>query len=338
MKPAAMKTTAKPTAMRTTLALTVLGLVANLGTAAAQSHAMHQHSAPPRAAASTPTVADTTAAAAPVAPAVAAAARAASKALPKTGIVLGEPVAFGNGTARTLAVIDLDGKPITLGVSLSATALEGLPPGTPADDLGWLYRLPLPAGVALPPFDHVGLYWNPLGHEPRGIYDVGHFDVHFFLTTPEQADVITAVDRDLEKVYRLPPASAIPAGYFLPPGTQHRRMGVHWIDGGTHELHGESFTATYIIGSYDGQVNFLEPMIARSFLLTRPDLTKPLAQPAAFARAGWYPTEWSVRWDEGRGEYLVLLDGLRWQDASLPAATTVATVPSADAPAASGTH
>ena len=113
---------------------------------------------------------------------------------------------------------------------------------------------------------------------------------------------------------------------------------MHWIDSSTHELHGESFTATFIIGSYDQQVNFLEPMIARSFLLTRPDLTKPLAQPAAFARAGWYPTAWSVRWDEERGEYLVLLDGLRWQEATLPAGTTLATAPSAEAPAAPGTH
>lgn len=336
MKPAAMKTTATLTAR--TLALSVLGLVAQVGAAAAQSHAAHQHSAPARSVASSPTASATTGSPAAPAPAVAAAGRVASKALPKTGILLGEPVAFGNGTARTLAVVDLDGKPITLGVSLSAAALDGLPPGTPADDLGWLYRLPLPAGVALPPFDHVGLYWNPLGHEPRGVYDVGHFDVHFFLTTPQEADGITAVDRDLEKVYRLPPASAIPAGYFLPPGTQHRRMGVHWIDGSAHELHGESFTATFIIGSYDQQVNFLEPMIARSFLLTRPDLTKPLAQPAAFARAGWYPTEWTVRWDEARGEYLVLLDGLRRQDASLPAPTTLATAPGAEAPAASGTH
>ena len=310
--------------MKPAAVLTVLGLVTQLGVAAAQSTMAHNHhAAPPQPAAG--------------APKVAAGASAPSKPL-GPGIVLGEPVAFGSGTARTLAVIDLDGKPITLGVSLSAAALDGLPPDTPADDLGWLYRLPLPAGLALPPYDHVALYWNPHGHEPRGVYDVGHFDVHFFMTTPQEADRITAMDRDLELVYKLPPKAAIPAGYILPPGTQHRRMGVHWIDSGSHELHGDSFTATFIIGSYDQQVNFLEPMIARSFLLTRPDLTKPLAQPAAFARAGWYPTEWTVRWDEGRGEYLVLLDGLRWRDASLPSATTLATAPSAVAPAATGTH
>ena len=45
-----------------------------------------------------------------------------------------------------------------------------------------------------------------------------------------------------------------------------------------------------------------------------------------------------MRWDEARGEYLVLLDGLRWQDASLPAPATLATAPSAERTATPGTH
>jgi hypothetical protein len=239
-------------------------------------------------------------------------------------VVYGAPVPFGNGTARTLVALDLDGTPRTLGVSLSPTALEGLPAELPADDTGWLYRLPLPAGLALPPFDHVGLYWNPNGHEPHGVYDVSHFDVHFFMSPPEELDRITVMDRDLERAYRLPPASAIPAGYILPPNTQHRRMGVHWIDTGSAELKGEPFTATFIIGSYDQRITFLEPMITRAFLAGRPDLTRAVPQPAAYGREGWYPATWSVRWDERRGEYLVLLDGLRWQEASLPPATLAA--------------
>ena len=298
---------------------TLLSTVAMLAVAAALPAQVHQHGAHHQAAPAAP---PSTAATATPAAAIPSAPLAAN-------ILLGEAVAFGKGTARTLVALDVDGSPKTIGVSLSATALDGLPPEPPADDLGWLYRLPLPAGLALPPYDHVGLYWNPLGHEPRGIYDVGHFDVHFFLSPPEQLDRITAVDRDLELVYRLPPASAIPPGYFLPPGTQHRRMGVHWIDGSTGELHGEKFTATFIVGSYDQQVNFLEPMITRAFLASRPDLTKAVAQPADFARAGWYPTTWSVRWDEQRGECLVLLDSLRWQDATLPPTATLAAEPGA---------
>ena len=297
-------------------ALPLVALLAQLGASAGLQAAEHRHHAPaPPAAAAVPAAAS---APAPAGGHVASTPRLA-------GVVYGAPVPFGNGTARTLVAADLDGTPRTVGVSLSPTALDGLPGEPPADDTGWLYRLPLPAGVALQPFDHVGLYWNPHGHEPHGVYDVSHFDVHFFMSKPEDLDRITAMDRDLERVYRLPPASAIPAGYLLPPNTQHRRMGVHWVDTGAGELKGEPFTATFIIGSYDEQINFLEPMITRAFLASRPVLTRPVPQPAAYAREGWYPTTWSVRWDEQRGEYLVLLDGLRWQDASLPPATLAAT-------------
>jgi uncharacterized protein len=232
-------------------------------------------------------------------------------------VQFGDPVAFGRGTIRTLVAFNADGRPASVGVSFSASALEGLPAQAPADDLGWLFRLPLPSGVALPPYDHVAVYWNPHGHEPHGVYDVAHIDVHFFLTPPEEVDRITASDRDLELCYRLPPAQAIPAGYILPPGTQHRRMGVHWIEAEASEFKGQPFTATFIVGSYDRQVNFLEPMIAHSFLASRPNLRKPVAQPEMFARSGWYPSTWVVRWDEQRAEYLVLLDGLMWKESAV---------------------
>lgn len=293
--------------MTQTAAALSLAAVLALGAAAAPSSAQHMHHAAPRPASGAGT-SDTT----PAPPAATS-----LPSVPLSGrIVYGEAVPFGTGTARTLVTLDLDGTPKTVGVSLSPTALNGLPPEPPADDTGWLYRLPLPNGVQLPPYDHVGLYWNPKGHEPNGVYTIAHFDVHFFMSAPESLDAITVMDRDLERAYRLPPASAIPAGYILPPNSQHRRMGVHWVDTGSAELHGAPFTATFILGSYDGQVNFLEPMITRDFLVGRPDLTRAVAQPAAYGREGWYPTTWAVRWDEGRGEYLVLLDGLKWQNAA----------------------
>ena len=235
-------------------------------------------------------------------------------------VTSGDPVAFGKGTIRTVVALDADGRPASLGVSFSGSALEGLPAAAPGDDVGWLFRLPLPAGVTLPPYDHVAVYWNPRGHEPHGVYDVAHIDVHFFLASPEEADRITAIDRDLERCYRLPPPSAIPAGYFLPPNTQHRRMGVHWIDRDATEFKGQPFTATFIVGSYDGEVNFLEPMISHAFLASRPNFRKVLPQPEEVARDGWYPSEWVVRWDQKRGEYLVLLDGMTWKKAT-PALT-----------------
>lgn len=292
--------------MSRSIALLIVAFVVQAGIAASQT-AGHSHAR----------------SVVPSAPRPPAATRETAPAPPPARLQFGDPVAFGRGTIRTLVAFNADGRPASLGVSFSASALEGLPAAAPSDDIGWLFRLPLPSGVALPPYDHVAVYWNPRGHEPHGVYDVSHIDVHFFLTSPEEVDRITAADRDLELCYRLPPASAIPPGYILPPNTQHRRMGVHWIDADAAEFKGQPFTATYIVGSYDQQVNFLEPMIAHAFLASRPNLRKTLPQPAAFARTGWYPSAWAVRWDEQRGEYLVLLDGLMWKEGTLRPGVTL---------------
>ena len=49
---------------------------------------------------------------------------------------------------------------------------------------GYEYVLPLPDAVARRadvPFKWVLLNWNPVGHVPPGVYDVAHFDVHFYM-------------------------------------------------------------------------------------------------------------------------------------------------------------
>ncbi len=44
------------------------------------------------------------------------------------------------------------------------------------------------------------------------------------------------------------------------------QMGAHWVDVTSPELNGSTFAQTFIYGSYDGQVNFYEPMITLDFL------------------------------------------------------------------------
>jgi hypothetical protein len=33
-------------------------------------------------------------------------------------------------------------------------------------------------------FNHIVMSWNPIGHQPEGVYDVPHFDVAFSTITP----------------------------------------------------------------------------------------------------------------------------------------------------------
>lgn len=230
---------------------------------------------------------------------------------------VGDTKPIGNGTVRSWVGVDAKGTPVSLGVTFSETTLLGLPTQLPKDDIGWEWNLALPKEAAVAPFDHVAFYWNPRGHIPDGIYNVAHFDIHFFMQPEPQRAEITAMNYNLERCFKLPSAAYLPAGYILPPQTEHRRMGVHWVDPGSHEFHGHDFTATLLYGSYDGKVNFIEPMMTRAYLETRPDFAGEVKQPAAFAKSGYYPTMYTVKFDPATKEYVVSLDGLTMRQAQV---------------------
>lgn len=231
--------------------------------------------------------------------------------------ILGEVVPFGNGTARSWVQLNGDGKPTTVGVTLTEAALEGLPAqATPG--MVWMieYLMALPSEVPLLPFNHIGVNWNPNGHMPHGIYNVPHFDFHFYTLSPEERSKITARGDDLEKCRKVPVAGRIPEGYIFAPDSEEPGMGGHWADPVSHEFHGEAFTSTFIYGTHDGEVIFYEPMITMAYLQTRPDVSVPLKVPQAYAREGYYPTSYSIRYDAKRKEYTVALDGLTLRPAT----------------------
>jgi hypothetical protein len=50
---------------------------------------------------------------------------------------------------------------------------------------------------------------------------------------------------------------------------------------------------------------FIEPMMTRAFLESKPDQTKPLRVPAKYPKAGRYPTAYRVAFDAAAREYRV---------------------------------
>ena len=58
-------------------------------------------------------------------------------------------------------------------------------------------------------------------------------------------------------------------------------------------------------------------MITRDWLLTKPTLVQQaLQQPQAYQKTGYYPTNYSVRFDEQAKEYVVTLAGMTMRKAS----------------------
>ena len=227
----------------------------------------------------------------------------------------GESVAVGEGTARAYVTMRGD-VPEEIGIALDEAALAGLPdhhsPGgfTEHGHTTFARVLSLPA-VNPTPFRHVLLNWNPGGHEPPGIYDLPHFDFHFYTIDEAERLRIDPADPDFQrKAERRPLAELVPEGYVMPAPLAFAAMGVHWVDPASPELNGERFTHTFIYGSWDGRFVFAEPMITREFLQTKPDVEAELPAPKKFAGAGYYPTRYAIRWDAAAREYRIALTGL----------------------------
>jgi hypothetical protein len=257
--------------------------------------------------------------------------------------VVGWRVDFGNGTVSTYAELDDRGAPTVIGIAFSALALDGLPAGSdrhhcfdrnkdgvvdPATECHNTYEfvLALPDAVTRHPeipFKWVLLNWNPVGHIPPGIYDVPHFDIHFYMEPIANVFAIQSgpcgpefVRCDQFERAKKP----------LPPNYMHSdfrdvnavvpAMGNHLIDLTGPEFQKQPFTRSWIYGVYDGTVIFYEEMVTRAFLLSKPNTCVPVKSPKAVARRGFYPTASCIRHDPK--SYTVSMERFDFREASPP--------------------
>jgi hypothetical protein len=209
------------------------------------------------------------------------------------------------------------GRLLELGVAIDESILPELPdhhaPGgivTPDGHSIFIYEVPLPEGHGTP-FDHATVDWVPAGHEPPGVYDVPHFDIHFYtISREERMAIVPSGPEFLEAAGRHPAPEYVPAGFVDPGMPPVPRMGVHWVDLSSPELAPEGatpFTRTFVYGSWDGRIVFAEPMIALSWLETRPDETIPVATAERYDPPGLWPAAYRVYFDEEAGQYRVAL-------------------------------
>jgi hypothetical protein len=217
---------------------------------------------------------------------------------------------MGGGSAHAFITLDADGKPTAIGIRMSETALLGLPAEPPPDADGWEYVLSLPKEAAISGYKHVVIDWNPKGHIPIGVYNTPHFDFHFYLISPEQREKITAKGEDLARAHKAPAPELMPEGYILPEGTEVPRMGAHAIDTTAPEFNKLAFAKTFIYGFYDGEMIFVEPMMTKAFLETKPNTTDPVKLPETYSIHAYYPKMYSVTYNATHGEYEVSLENL----------------------------
>lgn len=222
----------------------------------------------------------------------------------------GPIVQIGNGHARSWVNISKSGnKPKALGIEFTANAFNNLPTD-PLNFAANTYFLTLhQKAKALTAFDHITLNWEPEGHEPPGIYDVPHFDMHFYKITIAQQLAISPVPGPA------PAAGYLPAEYVI-QGASVPQMGTHWLNPASPELPPSSmpFTHTFIYGSANGQVHFLEPMITKAFLLSGTSVSKYIPQPIHFAPSNkYYPTYYKIWKKSSNNRHYVALTHYTFQ-------------------------
>jgi len=270
---------------------------------------------------------------------------------------LGAASLLGNGTVASYAEFDTSRTLKAIGVVFSASALDNLPTA-PSDghrcfdsnndgviDLatecsGWHERvLPLPSEASRRtdmPFKWALLNWNPHGHIPAGIYDVPHFDVHFYI---EPIENVFAIQRGPCGVEFARCDQFARAKLPLPKNYMHAdfkdvdavapAMGNHLVDQTAHEFHGVPFNHTWIYGAYDGRVTFYEEMLTLAYLKSHPKNCFPIKTTPAVALTGYYPTKSCIRYvkKNDKEEYTVSLEDFQLRQGSPPEAEAVTKLP-----------
>ncbi|MBR9788355.1 MAG: hypothetical protein GYB40_10505 [Vibrionaceae bacterium] len=226
----------------------------------------------------------------------------------KSGTYEGPKTPIGQGEAHSFVTIGSNGTPTKIGIKLSESALSGLPMS--ATEHEYEYNLELPPEFSSTGYRHIVIGWNPHGHIPVGVYDTPHFDFHFYVIDSSDRKKITAVGDDLARAHKAPPEQYMPIGYILPPGTEVPNMGAHAINPQGDEFTKQSFTKTFIYGFYDGQMIFVEPMITKAYLETKPEMHSTIAVPNKYFSPGYYPTSYGVVYNKENREYEISLENL----------------------------
>ncbi|AUN97741.1 hypothetical protein C0V70_06370 [Bacteriovorax stolpii] len=212
----------------------------------------------------------------------------------------GEKVNVGEGYARSYIVKGHDKEVKEIGIAISEEGLNGLP-----DEMKE-YTLPMPANTEVYPYKHITFDWNPHGHEPMGVYDKPHFDIHFYFITEEERHAISCMDEDTIPCLMQPDADYLVSDY-APTPAGVPMMGWHWVDLLSPEFNGGIFTRTFIYGYYGGETIFIEPMVTIDYLLSKEESTLPIRQPAKFPYDGYYPKNYQVKYDDCMKMYKVVL-------------------------------
>jgi hypothetical protein len=198
-----------------------------------------------------------------------------------------------------------DGSVTSFGATVPMGSIEGAPDEM---EMAWpplvAALVPLPDPVREQMGVHsLKVYWEAHGHPP-GPYLVPHFDFHFYTIDAATTDAIDCSDESKPE--------ALPAGYALPDvdipelgnliGLCVPEMGMHALL--EEELQSEeTFSGTMVIGYYEGDPIFFEPMITRSLLMEGQTFSLDMPSVPGTVEGVRLPTRFEAQFDAEENAY-----------------------------------
>ena len=241
----------------------------------------------------------------------------------RTDTHAGKEVKFGNGTARLYARVSR-GRTQSLSVFLTSGTMGGFPERHDYHDE---FILPMPAATRDCAVKFVTVGFNPFGHEPNGVFDVPHVDLHFYLISQSYRSQIDPKRSDFKQRSNAKvPAGAMPKDFvrLMPPDPPKPKpalqqsdftipqMGLHWDDRRRGARATGRFDHEFINGSWDGRWIFLEPMITKKWFESHQSHADQIKQPQFFPTKGEaYPTSLDIRWSDKPHGWFITLAGMR---------------------------
>lgn len=242
----------------------------------------------------------------------------------------GETKPLGNGFVRSFVELDKDRNPLEVGVTLTKDVLP-LPTEDGQPDIK--FELSLPPEASTTAFDQVEITYRPQNYSGvRTIFDAPRISTDFFLISPQERDAIcpnyqvidrlpTCVGEEREQALKTPALGTLPEGFEIGV-VPEARHGIRYFDGKAPlpigEINGEQqLTSVYNYAIFDGnQLTALDIVSSNAFLETQADFNSPIKLPTSFSQSGYYPTEYSVTYDDTSQEYTVALSGLTYRSAT----------------------
>ena len=208
------------------------------------------------------------------------------------------PTPWTDSGAKPFVERDAQNKLTAIGLVIPAATVQALPKAraeavSPMNDAGLVKS--------------ANLQWHPRGHEPEHVYDVPHFDVHFYTISEGVRHGIVPgakAGKVRPKKAILPPNSILAPGFV--PG-----MGMHDVPKAQPEFNGGHFTISPLIGYWNGRLAFFEVMFTKAWLEKKQDKSGTFPQPASAPQPGLYPTRYSVHYDKDQDAYRVALTDFR---------------------------